>query len=75
MACHPDKQFNKVLKDNEILPRWVEICREGDHVKPKLKMFDERYDIDCIIKMSIEKSWITKWADPRMTQKRGIRLD
>ncbi|WP_017149423.1 DUF1992 domain-containing protein [Bacillus bingmayongensis] len=37
LSYNPEKQLYKTLKDNRVLPRWIELSREIDHLKEKLE--------------------------------------
>ena len=37
LSYNPDKQLYRTLKNNHVLPRWIELSKEIDHLKENLK--------------------------------------
>ncbi|WP_026692357.1 DUF1992 domain-containing protein [Peribacillus kribbensis] len=75
LTYNPERQLNKVLKDNGFLPRWVELGREIDHLKHELTLFDDTYNIERTIKSINKKVMDHNMSCPRTAQKSGIRLE
>ncbi|MFD1737740.1 DUF1992 domain-containing protein [Bacillus salitolerans] len=75
LSYNPDKQLNKVLKDNEVLPRWVELGREIDRLKSDLAFYKDEYNIKRTIQAINKKVMDYNLCAPRTSQKAGIHLE
>lgn len=65
------KQFNKTLKDNHVLPKWVELNKEIDGLKEKLASA-EGGEIRKLIKEINKKIKAYNYACPPSLQKNKV---
>lgn len=67
----PEKQLYKTLKDNHILPRWVELANEIDQLKEDISTLDGK-EKRKIIKQANKKIKDYNYACPPSLQKNKI---
>lgn len=67
----PEKQLYKTLKDNHILPRWVELANEIDQLKEEITTLDGK-EKRKIIKQANKKIKEYNYACPPSLQKNKL---
>ncbi|WP_106498232.1 J-domain-containing protein [Lentibacillus sp. Marseille-P4043] len=66
------KQFNKTLKDNHVLPKWVELSKEIDALKEKLNK-EEGKQSRKLVKEINKKIKAYNYACPPSLQKNKMK--
>lgn len=75
LSYNPDKQFNNVLRNNHVLPKWIELGKEIDQLKEELKGYENKYNIKRTIEAINKKVINYNLICPPTAQKSGIRFD
>ncbi len=56
LSYNPDKQLYRTLKNNHVLPRWIELSKEIDHLKENLKELTDNVEAAMLITTLIKRS-------------------
>ncbi|RIW38442.1 DUF1992 domain-containing protein [Bacillus salacetis] len=74
MAYNPEKALNKVLKDNGVLPRWMELKKEIESLRKDLEIFNDEANIKKTIDLINKKVMDHNLSCPRTSHLGGINL-
>lgn len=75
LAYNPEKRLNKVMKDNNILPKWIQLSKEIEQLKEELALYTNEYNIKMTIEKINKKVFEHNFACPPTAQKRKLRLE
>ncbi|MBC6973381.1 DUF1992 domain-containing protein [Bacillus sp. Xin] len=75
LSYHPEKQLYKTLKDNHVLPRWIELSKEIDHLKEKLKEITDSIEAEKLIETINKKVSEHNLLCPPTAQKMRVKMD
>lgn len=75
LSYNPDRQLNKILKENNILPNWVKLGKEIDQLKEEVKSYTVEYNIKKTIEEINKKITSYNLSCPPSVQKRKVQLD
>lgn len=75
LSYNPDRQLNKILKENNILPNWVKLGKEIDQLKEEVKTYTVIYNIKKTIEEINKKVTSYNLSCPPSVQKRKVQLD
>jgi hypothetical protein len=70
----PEKALNKVLKDNGVLPKWMELQKEIKGLKVDLEIFNDAANIKRTVDIINKKVMDHNLCCPRTSQLGGINL-
>ncbi|WP_421384929.1 DUF1992 domain-containing protein [Bacillus salacetis] len=71
---NPEKALNKVLKDNGVLPKWMELKKEIESLKQDLEIFNDAANIKRTVDQINKKVMDHNLCCPRTSQLGGINL-
>lgn len=69
LSYNPEKQLYKTMKDNHILPRWIELSKEIDVLKEKLHTCTENEEAAAMVDMINKKIHVYNLTCPPSAQK------
>ncbi|WLD93213.1 DUF1992 domain-containing protein [Alkalihalobacillus sp. AL-G] len=72
---NPERQLNKVLKDNNVLPPWIQLDKEIEKRKLELAEYKNEYNIRKSVEEINKKIFNYNLSCPPSTQKRMIKLE
>ncbi|WP_243522255.1 DUF1992 domain-containing protein [Bacillus pseudomycoides] len=75
LSYNPEKQLYKTLKDNHVLPRWIELSKEIDHLKEKLKEITDSEETVKLIETINKKVSEHNLLCPPTAQKMRAKTD
>ncbi|MDM5188823.1 DUF1992 domain-containing protein [Bacillus sp. DX4.1] len=75
LSYNPEKQLYKTLKDNHVLPRWVELSKEIDILKEKLKEYTNPEEAAKVVRHINKKILEHNLICPRAAQKMRVKAD
>ncbi len=75
LSYNPDKKLNKVLKDNGMLPKWMELRKEIESLKADLSIFTDEGNVRKTIEKINKKVMDHNLCCPRTSQIGGISLE
>ncbi|KEK23415.1 DUF1992 domain-containing protein [Bacillus gaemokensis] len=75
LSYNPEKQLYKILKDNHVLPRWIELSKEIDHSKEKLKEITDPEEATKLIRTINKKVLEHNLICPVSAQKMRVKTD
>jgi hypothetical protein len=73
LTYNPEKQFNKMMKNNNVLPPWVELGKEIDQLKEELKTYTQPYNIKRTVAEINKKVLNHNISCPRPSQKTMVK--
>lgn len=74
LSYNPEKQLYKTMKDNHILPRWIELSKEIDALKEKLHTGMEKKEFAAMVKTINKKIFEHNLTCPPSAQKMKISI-
>ncbi len=74
-SYNPEKQLYKTLKDNHVLPRWIELSKEIDHLKEKLTESTNSEETADLIETINKKVSEHNLLCPPTAQKMRVKMD
>lgn len=69
LSYNPEKQLYKTMKDNHILPRWIELSKEIDALKEKLHTGMEEKEFATMVETINKKIYEHNLTCPPSAQK------
>ncbi|MEN1936239.1 DUF1992 domain-containing protein [Paenibacillus sp. 102] len=75
LSYNPEKQLYKTLKDNHVLPRWIELSKEIDHLKEKLKKITDAEEAAKLVRIINKKILEHNLICPTSAQKMRVKKD
>ncbi|WP_242143037.1 MULTISPECIES: DUF1992 domain-containing protein [unclassified Bacillus cereus group] len=75
LSYNPEKQLYKTLKDNHVLPRWIELSKEIDHLKEKLETIVDSKEAGKLVRKINKKILEYNLICPPSAQKMRVKLD
>ncbi len=75
LSYNPERQLNKVLKDNHILPQWLQLQKEIMSLKADLELFHDVGNIRRTVEQINKKVMDHNLCCPRTSQLAGIHLE
>ncbi|EMA6343029.1 DUF1992 domain-containing protein [Bacillus cytotoxicus] len=75
LSYNPEKQLYKTLKDNHVLPRWIELSKEIDHLKEKLETIMDSKEAAKLVRKINKKILEYNLICPPSAQKMRVKLD
>lgn len=72
LSYNPEKQLYKTMKDNHVLPRWIELSKEIDALKEKLHAYTENDETAEMVEMINKKIHEYNLTCPTSAQKMKI---
>lgn len=73
LSYNPEKQLYKTLKDNHILPGWIELSKEIDTLKEKLNTCTDKEETSALVELINKKIHEYNLTCPPSAQKMKIR--
>ena len=71
-SYNPEKQLYKTMKDNHVLPRWIELSKEIDTLKEKLHTCTDNEETAALVEMINKKIHEYNLTCPPSAQKMKI---
>ena len=75
LSYNPDKQLYRTLKNNHVLPRWIELSKEIDHLKENLKELTDNVEAAMLIPTINKKVSEHNLLCPPSAQKMRVKTD
>jgi hypothetical protein len=75
LAYNPEKRLHKVMKDNNILPKWIQLSKEIDQLKEELTWYTNEYNIRNTIEKINKKVFEHNFSCPPTAQKRKLKVE
>ena len=75
LSYNPEKQLYRTLKNNHVLPRWIEISKEIDDLKEKLKENTNTAEAANLIRTINKKVLEHNLLCPASAQKTRVKTD
>ncbi|MGW5982282.1 DnaJ family domain-containing protein [Bacillus mycoides] len=75
LSYNPDKQLYRTLKNNHVLPRWIELSKEIDHLKENLKELTDNVEAAMLIRTINKKVSEHNLLCPPSAQKMRVKTD
>lgn len=75
LSYNPDKQLYRTLKNNHVLPRWIELSKEIDHLKENLKELTDNVEAAMLITTINKKVSEHNLLCPPSAQKMRVKTD
>ena len=75
LSYNPEKQLYKTLKDNHVLPRWIELSKEIDYLKEKLKEITDSNEATKLVRTINKKVLEHNLLCPASAQKMRVKTD
>lgn len=75
LAYNPDRMLHKVMKDNNILPKWIQLSKEIEQLKEELTWYSNEYNIRTTIEKINKKVIEHNLSCPPTAQKRKVKLE
>jgi hypothetical protein len=75
MTYNPERALNKVLKDNGVLPKWLELKKEIDSLRQDLDIFNDKATIRRTVENINKKVIDHNLCCPRTSQLGGPNLE
>ncbi|PEI95678.1 enterochelin esterase [Bacillus pseudomycoides] len=75
LSYNPEKQLYKTLKDNHVLPRWIELSKEIDYLKGKLKEITDSKEATKLVRTINKKVLEHNLLCPASAQKMRVKTD
>ncbi|SDZ44938.1 DUF1992 domain-containing protein [Bacillus sp. 166amftsu] len=72
LSYNPERQLYKTMKDNHVMPRWIELSKEIDALKEKLHTCIEQEEVAAMIEMINKKIHEYNLTCPPSAQKLKI---
>ncbi|MEH6852474.1 DUF1992 domain-containing protein, partial [Bacillus pseudomycoides] len=72
LSYNPEKQLYKTMKDNHILPGWIELSKEIDTLKEKLHTCTDKEEASALIELINKKIHEYNLTCPPSAQKMKI---
>lgn len=73
LSYNPEKQLYRTLKDNHILPGWIELSKEIDTLKEKLNTCTDKEETSALVELINKKIHEYNLTCPPSAQKMKIR--
>ncbi|WP_408008680.1 DUF1992 domain-containing protein [Pseudalkalibacillus sp. A8] len=74
-SYNPDRLLNKVMKDNNILPPWIQMDKEIERLKAELAQYSSEYNIRKSVEEINKKIFNYNLSCPPTAQKRKLKLE
>ncbi|MBJ7985917.1 DUF1992 domain-containing protein [Bacillus cereus] len=75
LSYNPDKQLYRTLKNNHVLPRWIELSKEIDNLKEKQKEATDAEEAAKLIQIINKKVSEHNLLCPPSAQKMRMKTD
>ncbi len=75
LTYNPEKQLNKILKENNILPNWVKLGKEIEQLKEEVKTYSVEYNIKRTVEEINKKVTAFNLSCPPSVQKRKVTVE
>ncbi|PHB28182.1 enterochelin esterase [Bacillus pseudomycoides] len=75
LSYNPEKQLYKTLKDNHVLPRWIELSKEIDYLKEKLKEIIDSKEAAKLVRTINKRVLEHNLLCPASAQKMRVKTD
>ncbi|KFM99097.1 DUF1992 domain-containing protein [Bacillus clarus] len=75
LSYNPEKQLYRTLKNNHVLPRWIELSKEIDYLKEKLNEIKDTEEAAKLIRTINKKILEHNLLCPPTAQKMRVRAD
>ncbi|MCF6138957.1 DUF1992 domain-containing protein [Pseudalkalibacillus berkeleyi] len=75
LTYNPDALVNKVMKNNNILPPWIQMDKEIEKLKEELSAYTSEYNIRKTVDEINKKIFNYNLSCPPTAQKRKVKLE
>ncbi|MEK5247393.1 DUF1992 domain-containing protein [Bacillus sp. FSL R9-9530] len=75
LSYNPEKQLYRTLKNNHVLPRWIELSKEIDDLKERLKETTNTAEAADLIRTINKKVLEHNLLCPPSAQKTRVKTD
>jgi hypothetical protein len=75
LVYNPEKRLHKVMKDNNILPKWIQLSKEIEQLKEELTLYTNEYNIRNTIEKINKKVFEHNFSCPPTAQKRKVKIE
>ncbi|WP_257347520.1 DUF1992 domain-containing protein [Pseudalkalibacillus decolorationis] len=75
LTYNPERQLNKTLKENNLLPPWIQLDKEIEKRKAELSEYKNEYNIRKSVEEINKKIFNYNLSCPRPAQKRMLKLE
>lgn len=75
LTYNPDALLNKVMKNNNILPAWIQMDKDIEKLKEELAGYSSEYNIKKAIEEINKKIFNYNLSCPPSAQKRKLELE
>ncbi|CAM4165751.1 MULTISPECIES: DUF1992 domain-containing protein [Bacillus] len=75
LSYNPEKQLYRTLKNNHVLPRWIELSKEIDNLKEKQKEATDAEEVAKLIQTINKKVSEHNLLCPPSAQKMRVKTD
>ncbi len=75
LSYNPDRLLNKVLKNNNVLPPWIQMDKDIEKMKEELAGYTNEYNIRKYVEEINKKIFNFNLSCPPPAQKRKLKLE